>query len=306
MSLTANDIRSIEIRTQMRGYDKEEVDNLLEQVAVALETAKQETVKLSMEIDSLRAQVNTLKENEDVIKIAAIDARKNADSTIAAAKKEAVEIIAKAKEAAEQVIIEKGKKVEEIEQHVLSLDQNRKAYLSKLRNLISSHLELAEREAESDVKEAMAEAAESIANGETISVTESEDVTTENREIIAETNAEAETDTSRDYEDEVEEVEVDEGGPEKQAELREEEPSDEELAEALQQYQKDEVETDDEPTQPPTQSAPSLASPDQKWEETTALASDVPPEFIVKGKESNTDAPTGSAAKSTLTKSLTK
>jgi len=296
MSLTANDIRSIEIRSQMRGYDKEEVDNLLEQVAVVLETAKQENVKLSMEIDSLRAEVKSLKENEDVIKNAAIDARKHADSTVAAAKKEAAEIIANAKKQAEKSIAEKSKKIEEIEQHVQSLDQNRKAYLSKLRNLISSHLELAEREAESDVKEAMAEAAASITSSAAITVTNSEDVTTENREIIADTDVEEEAKTSADYVDVDEDAEDDDDGPEKQAELRDEEPSDEELAEALKQYQENEVETADDPTQPPTDSAPSLASPGQKWEETTALAEEIPSEFIVKKKGQQQDAPTGSAA----------
>ena len=287
MSLTANDIRSIEIRSQMRGYDKEEVDNLLEQVAVALETTKQENVKLSMEIDSLRSEVASLKEDEDVIKGAAIDARKNADATVKAAKKEAADIVTKAKEESKKIIAGNSKKVQQIEQHIQSLDKNRKTYLSKLRNLISSHLELAEREAVLDVKEAMAEAAESVTAGESITVTNTEDVTTENREIIADTDDE-DADTPDDQEGE-------DSGPEKQAELREDEPSDAELEEALKQYQKSEKEDEGEPTQPPTVSPPSLASPGQKWEETNALAHEVPPEYIVKKGEPNSDAPKGSA-----------
>ena len=289
MSLTANDIRSIEIRSQMRGYDKEEVDNLLEQVAVAIETTKQENVKLSMEIDSLRSEVASLKENEDVIKSAAIDARKNANTTIKAAKKEAADIIAKAKEESKNVIAGNSKKVQEIEQHIQSLDQNRKTYLSKLRTLISSHLERAEREAVLDVKEAMADAAESVTAGESITVTNTEDIATENREIIADTDDE-DVDATDDQEEE-------DSGPEKQAELREDdEPSAAELEEALKQYQTSEKEDDAEATQPPTASPPSLASPGRKWEETSALADEVPPEFIVKSNQPKTDAPTGSAA----------
>ena len=283
MSLTANDIRSIEIRSQMRGYDKEEVDNLLEQVAVALETTKQENVKLSMEIDSLRSEVASLKENEDVIKGAAIDARKNADATIKGAKKEAAETVNKAKEEAKAIIAGNSKKVQEIEQHIQSLDKNRKTYLSKLRTLISSHLELAEREAVLDVKEAMAEAAESVTASGSITVTNTED-----HETIADTDNEV-VDTADDQED-------DDSGPEKQAELRDEdEPSAAELEEALKQYKESESEADGEPTQPPTATPPSLASPGQKWEETSALADEVPPEFIVKSNEPKTDAPTGSA-----------
>lgn len=268
MSLTANDIRSIEIRSQMRGYDKEEVDNLLEQVAVAIETTKQENVKLSMEIDSLRSEVASLKENEDVIKGAAIDARKNADATVKAAKKDAADIIKKAKEESKNIIAGNSKKVQEIEQHIQSLDQNRKTYLSKLRTLISSHLELAEREAVIDVREAMADAAENVSKGEAITVTNTEDVTTENREIIADT---ADDEDDDHYEEDSEE---EDSGPEKQAELRD----------------------DGEATQPPTASPPSLASPGQKWEETNALADEVPPGFIAKRNEPKTDAPTGSGA----------
>jgi len=289
MSLTANDIRSIEIRSQMRGYDKEEVDNLLEQVAVALETTKQENVKLSMEIDSLRSEVASLKENEDVIKSAAIDARKNANTTIKAAKKEAADIIAKAKEESKKILAGNSKKVQEIEQHIQSLDQNRKTYLSKLRTLISSHLELAEREAVLDVREAMAEAAESVTPGESITVTNTEDIATENREIIA--------DTDDDDVGATDDQEEEDSGPEKQAELREDdEPSAAELEEALKQYQASEKEDDGEATQPPTASPPSLASPGQKWKETSALADEVPPEFIVRKNEPKTDAPTGSGA----------
>ena len=289
MSLTANDIRSIEIRSQMRGYDKEEVDNLLEQVAVAIETTKQENVKLSMEIDSLRSEVASLKENEDVIKSAAIDARKNANTTIKAAKKEAADIIAKAKEESKNVIAGNSKKVQEIEQHIQSLDQNRKTYLSKLRTLISSHLELAEREAVLDVKEAMADAAESVTPGESITVTNTEDIATENREIIADTDDE-DVDATDDQEEE-------DSGPEKQAELREDdEPSAAELEEALKQYQDSGKGADGEPTQPPTASPPSLASPGQKWEETDALADEVPSGFIAKRNEPKTDTPTGSGA----------
>lgn len=291
MSLTANDIRSIEIRSQMRGYDKEEVDNLLEQVAVAIETTKQENVKLSMEIDSLRSEVASLKENEDVIKGAAIDARKNADATVKAAKKDAADIIKKAKEESKNIIAGNSKKVQEIEQHIESLDKNRKTYLSKLRTLISSHLELAEREAVIDVREAMADAAENVSKGEAITVTNTEDVTTENREIIADT---ADDEDDDHYEEDSEE---EDSGPEKQAELREDdEPSAAELEEALKQYQDSGKGADGEPTQPPTASPPSLASPGQKWEETNALADEVPPGFIAKRNEPKTDAPTGSGA----------
>ena len=67
MSLTPNDIRNYEFSNQMRGYDKEEVDDFLEQTARALEEVKQENLKLSMEMDSLKSQLAGLRQFEDKI-----------------------------------------------------------------------------------------------------------------------------------------------------------------------------------------------------------------------------------------------
>ena len=44
MDLSPNDIRNYEFSTQMRGYSKDEVESLLEQVAAALEAVKQEDI----------------------------------------------------------------------------------------------------------------------------------------------------------------------------------------------------------------------------------------------------------------------
>ena len=59
MDLSPNDIRNYEFPSQMRGYDKEEVDNLLEQVAAALEEARQQNLKLSMPFQCTLPRNNT-------------------------------------------------------------------------------------------------------------------------------------------------------------------------------------------------------------------------------------------------------
>ncbi len=97
MSLSPNDIRNYEFPTQMRGYDKEEVDSFLDTIATSLENMKQDALKLSMENDSIKSQLESLKQFEDSIKGAAIDARKNADATMANAKDEAETLLADAK-----------------------------------------------------------------------------------------------------------------------------------------------------------------------------------------------------------------
>ncbi|MDZ4724143.1 MAG: DivIVA domain-containing protein [candidate division Zixibacteria bacterium] len=142
MSLSPNDIRNYSFSTQMRGYEKEAVDSFMEQTAQSLELAKQENLRLTMEIDGLRAQVQSLKQFEDTIKNAAIDARRNADSTIASAKAEALQIIEKAKAGANEMSSGSATRIQEIESQLMKLELTRKSYLSKLKGMILSHLEL--------------------------------------------------------------------------------------------------------------------------------------------------------------------
>ncbi|RME28749.1 MAG: DivIVA domain-containing protein, partial [Candidatus Zixiibacteriota bacterium] len=142
MELTPNDIRNYEFPTQLRGYDKEEVDNFTEQVAAALEQAKQENLKLSMELEAIKGQLTSLKQFEETIKSAAIDARRNADSTVAAAKAEAQKIIAQARSEAEQVLNARSEQIAQLENQMAKLEMTRKSYVKKLRSTIESHLEI--------------------------------------------------------------------------------------------------------------------------------------------------------------------
>ncbi len=270
MSLTPNDLRSFEFSNQMRGYDKEEVDNFLEQIAQELEQAKQENVKLSMEADSLRMQVSNLKQNEEIIKSAAIDARRNADQTMGNAKKEAMTLLAKAKEEVEKIATLKNKKIQEIEQHIKKIEQNRKTYLGKLRTLVSSHLDLVEKESVSELREA-------ISPGGDLKIIESKDITSEKMETIGgaiqddktEVPMELRTTVHGDSADEPDRVE------EADTALTEALRRHQQVKETKPPYIKDKDEDRPEPI-------PSLASPKKKWAETTARAEEVPPGFVAK------------------------
>jgi cell division initiation protein len=176
MDLSANDIRNYEFTHQMRGYDREEVDNFLEQIATAFEALKQENLRMSMEVDSLKTQLAGLRQFEDTIKSAAIDARRNADMTIANAQKEAELILSRAKTDSEKILGSRMHKVSEIEERIAKLQVARKSYLTKLRNLIKSHLDILEETAPS----------ESTAETKSrLEITESTEVTRKKLETIA-------------------------------------------------------------------------------------------------------------------------
>ena len=127
MDLTPNDIRNYEFSSQMRGYDKDEVDTFLNQVASALEEMKQENLKQSLEVDSLKTQIAGLREFEDTIKNAAIDARRNADMTISNAKKEAELILNKAKAEGDKIVGSRSKQISDLENKIAKMEVVKKS-----------------------------------------------------------------------------------------------------------------------------------------------------------------------------------
>ena len=144
MELSPTDIRNHQFASQMRGYDKTEVDTFKEQVAQTLETSKQELMRVTMELEAVKLQFAGIKQFEDTIKGAAIDARRNADATIALAKKEAELILQNTKTEVETIIASRRQRISEVESELEKLELARQAYLQKLRAMIGSHLELVE------------------------------------------------------------------------------------------------------------------------------------------------------------------
>jgi len=128
----------------MRGYDKAEVDTFREQVAQTLETIRQELMRATMELEAVKLQFTGIKQFEDTIKGAAIDARRNADATIATARKEAELILQNTKAEVETIIASRRQRISEVESELEKLELARQAYLQKLRTMIGSHLQLVE------------------------------------------------------------------------------------------------------------------------------------------------------------------
>lgn len=276
MDLSPNDIRSYEFSNQMRGYDKDAVDTLLDQAADALEALKQENLKLSMEIDSVKGQLAGLRQFEDTIKSAAIDARRNADMTVETAKKEAQLLVANARTEAQEVIGNRSQKISDIENQISKLQLTRKSYMSKLRSLINSHLEI--------VDEITSEDAIAEIESNRISVTDSSEVEAKKRETVATQPGEEEGSAREEA-----------GGSEASGqsensqndEQKSTKPVDPELAEAIRGYRRDQ-----EPPKetPKVDSTPTAASPAQgQWVETTKSAEDIPDGFHAMKPKQNSD-----------------
>ena len=142
MTVSPNDIRNYEFPTQMRGYAREEVDAFMDQVAASLEAARQENLKLSMELDSVRTQLSALKEFEDSIKNAAIDARRNADLTVTRAQEESEQMLSRAKAEAENMVAVQRQELADIDARIAKAEETKQSYLKKFRSLIEAHVQI--------------------------------------------------------------------------------------------------------------------------------------------------------------------
>lgn len=317
MDLSPNDVRNYEFPSQMRGYDKEEVNNFKEQVAAALEAAKQENLKLTMELESVKSQLSGLKQFEDTIKNAAIDARRNADLTVNNAKQEAEMILKKARSDAEKDIESRASRIEVIENQIAKLQLSKKSYYTKIRSLIQSHLELIDElgrkehlappqtKAQIDIDD------DEVESEDNIEVTDSSEVDSRRREMIAsvptktkgirteeanapEADSEGTADSGRqmlekaikDADDETR-AEFDMSGDEEEMEAEPPAPPkpsntpgiDPELAAALENYQKAaRHQSDPAPVAPPPPPAGGLTKTD-------ARAEDVPQGFVPANEE---------------------
>jgi cell division initiation protein len=303
MELTPNDIRNYEFQTQMRGYDKDEVDSLVKRLAEMFDQLKQDNLKFSMENDSLKSQLESLKELEETIKNATIDARKNADALLTNAKEEATKLVEEASAEAEERIGSKQEEHDELERKIQQLEETRKSFVDNLQGLISSHLTQLESTpppAESSTDESTEEPrkVEDMSQEmlESISDSLEEDVDDEKEE---EPTDEEQVDEQED--EEAESVEYDD------EEDLEEEPQglNPELASTANNYEHVTSEDVEEQTSAQDQEEP--VSPLVNVVETTKTAEEIPDGFIAQDAEyanTNDTIPVGDYADSPSPKSV--
>ncbi len=164
METTPNDLRQQQFEIKFRGYNPDDVEVFRDLAATALEEARADNLKLSEENNHLREQLDRLIQIEETLKAAVLEAQKNADNTIIVAKREAESIMDAARREADLVLREARRKGDEISTGVHSQmgklvnDINkirfiRSNYLSRLKSLLDSQLQVIRDELEADDRE---------------------------------------------------------------------------------------------------------------------------------------------------------
>ncbi len=146
MSMTPDDILQKEFETRFRGYDREEVEEFLEEVAQAMTEIIKERNELRDEIVALHAQVEQARAEGDEIRKAIAAAHKMSDDMKEQARKEADLIVEQAKMDAERIVADAHKEAVQLEERIRKLRMMQREAVERIRGSFESYLRMLDEE----------------------------------------------------------------------------------------------------------------------------------------------------------------
>jgi cell division initiation protein len=136
MRLTPLDIRKQEFGRTLRGYDPEEVKAFLELVATELEKSDREITKLRERSERLQASVDDYRKVEQALQSTLVTTQQASEDAKVTASKEAELILREAEMRARQIVQDARRRADDFERDIISLEQQRLAFIAKFRAFI--------------------------------------------------------------------------------------------------------------------------------------------------------------------------
>jgi cell division initiation protein len=143
--ITVIDIQHKEFKKSLQGYDRNEVNEFLDEIIETLEDEAQTRAALQGEIADLRERLSHFKAMEESLQSTLLLAQRTADEVKAAAHKEADLIKQEARLAAEREISALSERIDEARREAQRHSDTAEKAKSELRSLLMSHLALIER-----------------------------------------------------------------------------------------------------------------------------------------------------------------
>lgn len=106
MEITPRELRDVEIRESLRGYNRDEVNELLERAAATLEAANERVRQLSERLSSASTETGRTRETEDILHRTLLLAQRAADEAVAEATAKARQMVDDAEIQSRRVIAE--------------------------------------------------------------------------------------------------------------------------------------------------------------------------------------------------------
>ena len=143
--ITIVDIQHKEFKKSLQGYDRNEVNEFLDEIIETLEDEAHARAALQGEIADLRERLSHFKAMEESLQSTLLLAQRTADEVKAAAHKEADLIKQEARLQAEREISALSERIDEARREAQRHQDTAEKAKSELRSLLMSHLALIER-----------------------------------------------------------------------------------------------------------------------------------------------------------------
>ena len=140
MGLTPEEILGKRFHDAFRGYNHEEVDVFLDEVAVAFDAAFKDLQAARARAEELEGQVLELKGTEGMLKRTLLAAQRAADETMAEAKTEAARLISVAEEEAATAVAAAKQQADDIIAGAMARQSRVEELTSRLQGLQAAHL----------------------------------------------------------------------------------------------------------------------------------------------------------------------
>ena len=144
MKITPLDIQQQQFRTRFRGFDIQEVDVFLDQMADAFEATQAEIEALQEEVRRLKFESQGYQEREETFKRAMLNSQKVLEQMKENARKSAELIVADAEVKAEKILNRAHNRLAQLHEDIAELKRQRMQIEVQVRSILESHTKLLE------------------------------------------------------------------------------------------------------------------------------------------------------------------
>lgn len=163
MKLTPLDIHHKEFRHSLRGYNEEEVDEFLDQVADEFERLFKENIDLSERLEAANEKTRQYQDQEHTIRNTMIAAQRSADDIVSKASDEAATVLRDAEMKAKEIIHNALTQKQKVQNELVRIKQAEEEFRSRFRGLLEQHVQsLAEIRLPDDVNVLMGQTDEGM------------------------------------------------------------------------------------------------------------------------------------------------
>jgi len=140
MKLTPLDIHHKEFGHALRGYNEEQVDRFLDEVADEFERLFKENISLSEKLEALQAKVTEFEGQRQTINNTLMAAQRSADDIAVKANSEAADVVRDAEQKAKELIHNALAKKQQIAGELVRVKQTEEEFRAKFRSLLEATL----------------------------------------------------------------------------------------------------------------------------------------------------------------------